>query len=582
MLSARAERPSRALRLFLPVSQTSVAESVDAAPRVHVGAGKPRGDDRDGMGRAGGHGQGSTKGRTLRTTFFATFVVAVAVLTVAGCGSSRSGSETTSDLSRAGREEPSPEIREQLGTGAAVEVVRLSDRRPSAEELRSCAAAADLVVCAIDACRADHVGCYGYARPTTPNIDRLAEGCITFERHFVPHSGTKPSTVSLFTGVYPHTHLAIPYSATDRDLSTMPKVLANAGFETALFSSNPVATPAMGVGTHFQHVFAAADTSSWEGDAGRPVELASREPSPLISAFDDWLSEAHRTRFFAYLHFLPPHTPYDAPQEMKAMFVGQKPPGAWQGGFPFPSVALRERGVEPPPLDEWVNLYDANLRWADSAVGAVEAVLRRHGVERETMLIVTSDHGEAFREHGYKFHGRGVYDELVWVPLLIRLPGEVRFQGSVTALTQTVDLLPTVLDVFGVEQRPDRVQGRSLVPLITGESERVRDFAFATCGGDPASYLVRNDEYALILYEGGLHALYDLKGDPQQRRNIFDRHPERARDLVEAFRAFAESQALPPLQFIDSEWRPAAALRARELELPAQQRRELEALGYMH
>lgn len=208
--------------------------------------------------------------------------------------------------------------------------------------------------------------------------------------------------------------------------------------------------------------------------------------------------------------------------------------------------------------------------------------MREHGIADNTVLVLTSDHGEAFREHGYKYHGRGVFDELLRVPLLIRFPGPDRPTGRVGALTQTVDLLPTIFELFRVPYPQDSVQGTSLLPLIAGEAERVRDFVFATCSGSRPSYLVRDEEFALILYEGGRHrALYDLKADPRQKRNVLDDYPEKTADLIEAFRRFAAAQTRPPFEFIDPEWEPQELPQAPEVELSDEQRQELEALGYL-
>jgi arylsulfatase/uncharacterized sulfatase len=177
---------------------------------------------------------------------------------------------------------------------------------------------------------------------------------------------------------------------------------------------------------------------------------------------------------------------------------------------------------------------------------------------------------------------RGVYDELVRVPLVIRLPGRERPVARVSALTQTVDILPTVFDLFAIPYARETVQGHSLLPILTGEAERVRDYLYATCRGPHRSYLVRDHFWSLILYEGGaLRALYDLASDPSQTRNVVTQRPGQADAMIAAFRGFAGTQRLSPLNFVDPDARAEPLPPARDVELSDETRRQLKALGYI-
>lgn len=152
----------------------------------------------------------------------------------------------------------------------------------------------------------------------------------------------------------------------------------------------------------------------------------------------------------------------------------------------------------------------------------------------------------------------------------------------VGALTQSVDLLPMIFDLFEIPYPDDELQGRSLVPLLAGEVDQVHDHVFARDAGDPASYLVRDLRYALILYEGGEpRALYDLDEDPHQTCNLIHEYPEKAAELIAAFRRFAETQRLQPLQFIDPGAEPAPVPSGPQLEISDGMREELKALGYV-
>ena len=502
----------------------------------------------------------------------AAVVAAVGYVLLRGGGERKGGGRSQVEAAEAVDSARYLRVAAKEATGGAGRDVRVPSA-PAVEKAKAAAASANVVICVIDAARADHIGCYGYPRETTPNIDRLAEEGVIFEEHFVPYCHTKASTASLFTGLYPDTHLVRVDSTMERGQFTMAAGLESGGFSTAFFSSNAVASPAMGIGREFQEVF-----SRGQGEG----QLADRTPETLLEVFARWLEGRDRSRFFAYVHFVPPHLPYEAPPVLKALFAGQEPPNAWQGPLEFPEARPPDRPRDSPPLEEWVNLYDANLRWADWAVGQLEGLLRERGLLDSTVFILTSDHGEAFREHGYRYHTRGVYDELVHIPLLIRFPGSDRVVGRVSGLSQTVDVLPTVFELLGVRYPAGEVQGRSLLPLLSGEASRVREYVYATAAGPGETYLIRDERAALILLKGGRQrALYDLEADPQQRHNVVDDRPERAAEMVAAFRAFAGTQRRPPLDFIDAEAQVEEVAGPPGVKISDDTRRELEALGYL-
>jgi arylsulfatase A-like enzyme len=481
------------------------------------------------------------------------------------------------------------------------------------ERLRALARGANVVICVIDAARADHVGCYGYPRDTTPNIDRIAEDALVFERHFCPYPLTLPSTASLLRSLHPDSHLAtglwhaLSHASPEVSDFTMAQGLQAAGYETAFFSSNICASPAVGIGCDFQHVYAAHGPGGGPHSAGRrsdrirgsgseavlsqgasPAELrverTSRgsplRPDRLLSYISDWLQDGPRSPFFAYIHFLPPHLPYNAPEHMKQLFAGAKPPCAWQGRCDFPADKLAKAQLEGPPLKKWVNAYDANMRWADWAVAGLETLLRETDLLDNTILVITADHGEAFGEHGYRYHGHGVYDELTRVPFILRLPGPGRPVGKISALTETMDLLPTIFALLALSYPEDQVQGSSLLPLLTGETDHVHECVFAR---GSTTYLVRDLHAALILHRDGItRALYDLDADPLQTRNVIRSQPERAAELVEAFREFAATQRRQPLRYVDPTYAKPEVTPEPRPELSEEMRRELKAIGYVY
>lgn len=459
-------------------------------------------------------------------------------------------------------------------TGSAP--ITLTSVSPKAKELRDSLKKANLVIVVLDAARADHFGCYGYPRETTPNTDRIAGHSLVFEQHFSQFPHTRTSTTSLFTGQYPDTHGVLAMKGEIPYDFTLGKALQTAGFETAFVSASIVASPVMGIGEDFDYV-----TARTRG-RGRSAQKSTprRNPGEVLAEMPRWLDQRKGKRFFAYVHFTQPHKPYNAPKEIQQLFANSKPPNLLQGRFVY-------REIEPltknPRMSarENANLYDANLRYGDWGVGELEKILAERKLLDNTLLIITSDHGEAFGEHGYLGHREGLYDEHVHIPLVMHFPGGQTPVGRVRALSETVDILPTVLDLFALPI-PSTVQGKSLLPLITGERRAVHNFVFARAEGTPESYLVRDQHWAMILFKGGkLQALYDLEKDPWQTRNVIAEQPKEAERMVAAFKQFAQAQRLPPLDFIDPTWKPTRQPSASRRKLSEDHKRELKALGYV-
>jgi len=470
-----------------------------------------------------------------------------------------------------------PHSRPTATTGTAP--VSLQAASPTAGQLRSSLQGANILIVITDAARADHTGTYGYPRDTTPNTDRIATESLVFEQHFSQFPHTRSSTTSLFSGLYPDTHDVHIWEGTPPVTDTLAERLGSAGFETGFFSAWLVASPSVGLGLDFQFVSAPAST---RGRKRQPGETAAhREPEQVLRELSEWLDGRSSGPFLAYVHLLQPHPPYDPPDDLVGLFRS-KPPYLWRGRLPYGEIHnLIKRDTS---LRNVANLYDANYRYADDAVGELVELLKERNLLDNTLLIITSDHGEAFGEHGYEGHREGVYDEHLHIPMLLRFPGDGAPVGRVRALTETVDIFPTILDLLGLAT-PGNVQGKSLVPLITGASPAVHDFVFARAGGHPESYLIRNHDWAMILFRGGkLRALYDLQADPWEAHNVIDDRPEMAESMIAAFRTFAQTQRHPPFDFVDPEWRAAgqkAAPQTDDIDFSGEARRELEALGYL-
>jgi arylsulfatase len=477
----------------------------------------------------------------------------------------------------------------------------LSGPAPDLADLRAAVKGTNLIIVVLDAMRADHLGSCGYDRDTTPNIDRLARESVVFEQHFCQFTQTTCSTASLFTGQYPDTH-GLVYERRgelrdgsvmmDPEAFTLAKAMEKAGCATSLISANAFASPKFGVGEEFQDAFLLGRrqlTEERRRGASRAQRRTEEIPGRvrtaprLLEVACNRIADMKGKRFFTYVHFLPPHYPYEASREVIDRYRSKQPPGYWQGEPAFTQVYFRTWGDAPPATGaDWVNLYDANLRWADQALGGLIAFLEESNLLEKSLLIVTADHGEALGEHRYEFHATCPYDEATHIPLLIRFPGGKGPVGRVRVLTETVDVLPTLMELYGLWYPREMVQGRSLTGLLTGEREELHDYVFSRTAGHYPCYLVRSHDWALLLYKGGkLRALYDLRDDPRQRYNVAEERADQTGKVIRRFEQFARSQRYPPLHFADPNQKPPAREEVRRKAVSEETMRELKALGYV-
>jgi arylsulfatase A-like enzyme len=317
----------------------------------------------------------------------------------------------------------------------------------------------NVVLFLVDTLRADHLGCYGYPRATSPRIDAFARESIQFMRTVAQASWTRPATASVLTGLYPQAHGVM--TLRDRLPSTVPtmaELLHARGYRTAGFVTNVNVAPAWG----FQRGF---DLYRYfPEDSTRPrVHAGIDEIEPQVF---EWLEQNHGQPFFIYIHVTDPHAPY-APPSPFAEQLADPTLQATAEDVTARLQALKRHPNEASPDDVRAlqARYDGEVALIDTYFGRLLDELARRAVDDDTVVVFTADHGEEFFDHGGFEHGRTLYTELLSIPLLLHMPqhGYAGIRSSV--LARQVDVLPTVLELLDIA-RPPTLQGRSLLPVL--------------------------------------------------------------------------------------------------------------------
>jgi len=425
----------------------------------------------------------------------------------------------------------------------------------------------NILFISLDTTRADHLSAYGYERETSPSLEALADEGILFETAYAPSATTGPSHASLFTSVWPMSH-GVTKNGRELDASwtTLAEVLAEEGYETAAVVSSYVLSSRFGYDkgfSSFDDDFSQAvvphGVTLWEGEAvegkfyGRADDTTGRALR--------WLEDRPEPEkpFFLFVHYFDPHDPYLVPD-------GYTPPFQ-----PGPKEALKHNRV--------VFMYDATLAYMDQEVGRLLAGLKRLGLEDETLVVVTGDHGEGLMERGHWHHGIHIHEEGVRVPLILRLPNQKSAGLRVSSPVSWLDLAPSLLALSGIPPRED-FRGESVAEVVYGE--RILDperpiwlYRRHYSGDDELEgglargekWGLRRGRWKLIWGEDENRLeLYDLQTDPGEKVNLALERPDQAATMKAELQGWLDAQ--PEGQ-------------GRAVSLDPESRRKLEALGYV-
>ncbi len=412
----------------------------------------------------------------------------------------------------------------------------------------------NVVFVLVDALRADHLPSYGYKINTAPYIQRLAERAVLFERVISPSSWTKTSMASIMTSQNPSRHgVRGGKDVLPEQLTTMAKVFANNGYHTIGINTNPWLKSKFGFDAGFNSYETLIKDGSWtDALEVNAVAMAALTQCP------------QEKPFFLYLHYMDVHDPYSP----KSPFYSGSPLTIPDLGV-IPDAELemlyRVKGLDAPGVrNRVIELYNGGIRTADAAIGQLLKELKKIGRLENTISVITSDHGEAFREHGTTAHGKNLYPEVYEVPLIFSWPGYLPSGVRIRAQVCSIDIAPTLFALAGLVLHEGCI-GKPLLPM---RSDAIRDrIAISAVGLDGS---ISHLDYIAVVSPEHLYVrekksnvveFYDLQLDRGAQYNLGTSHPK-----VAAYAKLEDN---------------AVSGTTKQTELDEKTRQQLKSLGYL-
>lgn len=427
----------------------------------------------------------------------------------------------------------------------------------------------------IDALRARNLGCYGYSKSTSSTIDSIASQGVLFSRAYSCNVVTDSSLTTILSGRYPMTHGIIRHGDRIRkeeilkleesDIRLISEILKLRGYTTLavdwlgrwhrrgfdyysgmLRKTKPIRFPVKRIEARLDGFFrgyASLKKSNITDDAGL-----------VTCAAETLVRSCLQKKFFLLIHYWDTHRPY-APPTSYYKKVGEGTNGFLKG-IANPML-LGGRFMREWTIQENIARYDAGIAYVDDHIGKLIETLEDCGIMDETLIILTSDHGESLTEHQICFQHHGLYDVTIHVPLILRYPDYLPTGKKVTALVQHFDIVPTILDILDIEY--ENLDGKSLMPLMYGETDQLHPAVYAEEAYYQRKRAIRTHDYkyiralskkgalctACLRVHGGIEELYDLTKDPEERTNIADEAPNVASSLKAELLQWTNSLGIP-------------------------------------
>jgi len=403
----------------------------------------------------------------------------------------------------------------------------------------------NVLLITVDTLRADRLGCYGYELPTSPNIDRLAASGVRFSDATVQWPKTWPSMASLLAGAQPKT-IGIRYRQQELnpDLLLMGEIFRDAGYRTGAVVANFNVGRRFGFDQGFDS-FVESWQAAWARKSGntpfRPrVGEVKRYTNATIVTDQalSWLDSGEAEPFFLWLHYIDPHGPYTPPRSYAELFQDAHPAEPIAPQHVPRYQVLIDPGTKRPSTDlgYYRAQYDRSVRYLDDELGRLFDGLEQRGIDRrETLIVLSADHGESFNEHDYYLeHGEFSYQASAHVPLIFAREGQLPAGRVIQQPVGLIDAAATLLELAGIDP-PATYEGQSLRPLIEGAGgDSAPPFVFMESGyHEPTQLAVRREQWKLIHHRAGEDRtrrgefeLYDVIEDPHELHDLSAEHPD--------------------------------------------------------
>lgn len=468
----------------------------------------------------------------------------------------------------------------------------------------------NILLIVMDSVRSSNLSCYGYYRATTPNIDRFAREAVLFEKAISEGCWTLPVHTSLFTGLYPLNHgLTISKSALPEHHPTLAQLLRENGYRTCCLTSNAYISPNTGLTQGFdvvEEVWRITNPRGIKRTKMSQLKVQLRKlgvlGEPLIAALSfagrlrkilkrqkvksdkgaaltnqlaqKWLATADNQKpFFLFINYMECHEKYNPPHPYDRKFMPDHY-SPWRVLQVSPDKKQILKGSEKrkgEDLEIMTALYDGELCYLDSKIGELLDYLKSQNLLDDTVVIITSDHGDSLGEHNELGHRMVLYEQLLHVPLIIRFPHMFTPGTRVSHLVQLTDLYPTLLEIAGVKAPSD---ANGFLSLCRVQELAKREFVVAE-NTAPKSLkslemkAVRTERYKLIWKSDGKNELYDLLHDPLEQKNLIHENPRAAAHLQQYLEKWQRDHQ-------------AFQLETREAVFDDELSERLRALGYIN
>lgn len=443
----------------------------------------------------------------------------------------------------------------------------------------------NIILISIDDLRADHVGCYGYDRNTTPNIDAFARENVLFKNVFVHEPWTLPSHMSMLTGLYTITHGVYNWQGLNPRILTLTEYLKNAGYVTFGCVNSLWLIPELGFSKGFDRYLLPK--------AGYSPDDPRREAENQNKRIVTELKKIKQKPFFAFIHYYDVHSdfdflPYDSPPPYNRFFTADN---ATDFHFRVPNIYasdylkyINRHTIELTVSErrDIMDMYDNGIAYMDHCIDEFFQSLKSMGIYDETMIIVTADHGEEFQEHGYMLHENpSYYDELMHVPMIVKFPrgGFPVTSAVITQLVEFIDIMPSILCYLGIT--PLSVQGKSFLKLITGQ-EAGKDYVYAL--GSENWLDIRSKKVKLMSDDGlnpNRYRLFDLENDPDEQKDIAGEYPEIVEFLEKKLRTRIEESLELRARLLGLKGAVKDADGGKQFKPDEEQKKRLRSLGYI-